>query len=203
VTFAGLASADNRVAEPNLIYPLSNGTEPEILIRQMSAMGHSRTFRGGGGMSAKVPIVDINEPITALTSPPPGGVSPKVHLSLGDRLGEFCASQDEIRTGVEIPKSNGAASLRDNRNARRALHRKSEGSSLYFPRLRGISRLRAILSGSRICPGVNAAPCHRGVGVLLSLPGSDVLALKPENHRFTKWGWLRCASIKQDRLTAP
>ena len=112
VTFAGLASADNRVAEPNLIYPLSNGTEPEILIRQMSAMGHSRTFRGGGGMSAKVPIVDINEPITALTSPPRGGVSPKVHLSLGDRLGEFCASQDEIRTGVEIPKSNGAASLR-------------------------------------------------------------------------------------------
>jgi hypothetical protein len=74
VTFAGLASADNRVAEPNLIYPLSNGTEPEILIRQMSAMGHSRTFRGGGGMSAKGPIVDINEPITALNPPrPPGG----------------------------------------------------------------------------------------------------------------------------------
>ena len=40
VTFAGLASADNRVAEPNRIYPVSNGTEPEVLIRQMSAMGH-------------------------------------------------------------------------------------------------------------------------------------------------------------------
>jgi hypothetical protein len=99
VTFAGLASADNRVAEPNLIYPLSNGTEPEILIRQMSAMGHSRTFRGGGGMSAKVPIVDINEPITALTSPPRGGYLQKFTSHLATGLGSFALRRTKFEQG--------------------------------------------------------------------------------------------------------